>query len=283
VSGRPLEISRRQRWLPFCFVNSAVQNARGDLSEPQHARMTPHTSLVTSGNLNSVKLQACNYAHAPTGKDSKIKSQDSTPQPETEVGLTDAQLSEAAEPRLAESAAKLFDSQLGGAATLRLAESTAKLMESQLGGSTLGLAESTAKILDSQLGGAATLRLAESAAKLFDSQLGGMATMDLAAALGGLAYVRDPIEEAAADSAAISPRHGKLTREQERLMLGHTAYAIVWLLILQILVDEVNAHGIIALAIGLGLNMTGISGHSLGVRARDLTFKAYESAYPPPE
>ena len=72
----------------------------------------------------------------------------------------------------------------------------------------------------------------------------------------------------------------RLSREQERLICGYVAYAIVWLLLLQLLVALLGASETDGELAGLAMGITGLSGHSLASTAKNLTPLAYDRLQP---
>jgi len=161
---------------------------------------------------------------------------------------------------LADSVAKLNISPLLG-----LADSVAKLNSSSL--VSAGVADSMAKLASSAV---FTSGLADSVAKLASSPVFTSAVADLLAEI--------EVEGIGADASAV-----RLDRKQQRLICGYLAYVIVWLLVLQVMINMLGTDDALANVISLTTVMTGLSGHVIATLAKKTAFWAYDQLNPPVE
>jgi glycerol uptake facilitator-like aquaporin len=83
------------------------------------------------------------------------------------------------------------------------------------------------------------------------------------------------------DTATAKATKPQLSREQERLICGYVAYAIVWLLLLRLMVALLGASETDGEITSLAMGMTGLSGHSLAATVRNLVHIAYDRLQPP--
>lgn len=72
-----------------------------------------------------------------------------------------------------------------------------------------------------------------------------------------------------------------LDRDQARLLLGWLVYAIVWILVLEVILTAINVDETASAILALTTTMTGVSGHSVASKAKSAALKAFDRAYPP--
>jgi hypothetical protein len=141
---------------------------------------------------------------------------------------------------------------------------------------TPGLADSVAKLSSSafiaKLSSSAvfTPGLADSMAKLSSSAVFTSAFADFLAQLEAVGI--------GSDSKAV-----RLGREEQRLLFGYFVYALVWLLVLQIMVTLLGASDTLGKFADLVAVMTGLSGHKIASVAKDAAYWAYDQLNPPSE
>src|SRR6266571_1688447 len=70
--------------------------------------------------------------------------------------------------------------------------------------------------------------------------------------------------------------NGPLDRDQARLIVGMFCYIVVWLIVLQILLDVANDTGITPAVTGFAVTMTGCSGHAVAMHARKVCLWAFD-------
>ena len=130
-----------------------------------------------------------------------------------------------------------------------------------------GVADSMAKLASSAV---FTSGLADSVAKLASSPVFTSAVADLLAEI--------EVEGIGADASAV-----RLDRKQQRLICGYLAYVIVWLLVLQVMINMLGTDDALANVISLTTVMTGLSGHVIATLAKKTAFWAYDQLNPPVE
>jgi hypothetical protein len=144
-----------------------------------------------------------------------------------------------------------------------LVGSMAKLSSSAF---TPGLLGSMAKLSSS----AFTPGLLDSMAKLSSSAVFTPAFADLLAQLEAAGI--------GSDSMAV-----RLGREEQRLLFGYFVYALVWLLVLQIMVTLFGASDTLGKFADLVAVMTGLSGDKIASVAKGAAYWAYDQLNPPSE
>jgi hypothetical protein len=159
-----------------------------------------------------------------------------------------------------------------------LAESMARSVMS-------GLAASMASLQAAHLAGFAGIRsdlgryAADIAASMMTPTLADSITK-MSMSLAMRDWLADSNAKLDVQSNTSNAKSAGLSREQERFICGYTAYVIVWLLLLQLMIMLANADEAVTAILGITMAMTGLAAPKLASTARDLTFKAYDKFYP---
>jgi hypothetical protein len=84
-----------------------------------------------------------------------------------------------------------------------------------------------------------------------------------------------------ADGVVPDVKAGHLSPPQERLLCGYFAYAVIWLIVLQLMLIMLGSDDSLGRITDLLAGMTGISGHKIASIARDLAYKVYDQLQRP--
>jgi hypothetical protein len=148
-----------------------------------------------------------------------------------------------------------------------------------------GLAASMASLQAAHLAGFAGIRsdlgryAADIAASMMTPTLADSITK-MSMSLAMRDWLADSNAKLDVQSNTSNAKSAGLSREQERFICGYTAYVIVWLLLLQLMIMLANADEAVTAILGITMAMTGLAAPKLASTARDLTFKAYDKFYP---